>query len=285
MTGSASAISTNTPPAQLPIRLTGVQFGASWRDSSLVVELGDALREAMPGCRVVGLVRFLDAHNSQPSNEQDGLLLRHIRSRTYRLCTKPLHADAAGSILTIDQPSHVSATDDFLQKIRQGHHGGPGRCQGSMTLDGFCYTRGVDVSIPADTIRWATRFGGGTLSIGLRKLASVVQEHVELGTVAQADLLALRPPRHELHPVRCKPYLDHLSVLRFRAFGVGNLSAGIHAAHLFLARLFTDHPELASTRRVRTDLISDQDGDHPFTHDADPYEGNPDDDHLSDPSF
>lgn len=194
------------------VELDAIDFGASWRESDL------AAVGSMRGCRVVGQVQCrLDVMRDPLRSLRSGLLLRHIASKSYRL---------VGPFGQIDLPG--DATEGFLQRVRQGHHGGPGRCQGILSDDGFCYPRPVSVTLPRETVRWATRYGRGVFSMGLRRMAGVVQEQLgEDGSLVDAPRQALKPGSAK----RCKAYLDEESIRRFRAWGAGNLSGGIRLAH------------------------------------------------------
>jgi hypothetical protein len=156
---------------------------------------------------------------------RQGALTRRVSTRTYRLL---------GGFGTIDLDRE--ATDLFLQKVRQGFHGGPGRCQGKMTADGFSYTRETSLTLPVDVVRWATRFGGGVFSIGVRRMVASVIERAAAGSVEAAGVAAAPlETGKDGRKVKTKVYLDRHSMDHLRALGDGNVSKGLRITHGILA--------------------------------------------------
>jgi hypothetical protein len=224
MAGSPRAAATKQADPAKAIRvpaaeLLEIDFASAWRESPLLLSSPLALL----GCRVVGTTRA-----RLPGNEAvESLLLRHIKSKSYRVL---------GAFGVLDLPSEY--VDDFLQRIRQGHHGGPGRCQGTLTRDGFSYTRKLSLMISTRAIRWSIRHGRGVLSLGLRKLATeaAVQLLDDAGQLAGHPLPADNvTPGSASGNKRCHAYLDDESIRRFRAIGEGNLSLGIRRAQQHVA--------------------------------------------------
>lgn len=199
--------------------LSAINFSATaWRQLAFVGEVTRHLK----GCRVVGVVSCRPAGDALTC----GVLLRHISSRTYRL---------AGPFPLLQL--ETEPTESFLVHHRQGHHGGPGRCQGTLTQDGYSYTRSMGITLSDADIAWLIRFGGGNLSMGIRRAATAASK-----SLLQDDakpVHALEDPSQPVHGVRksrVRAYMDADSQRRLEAIGRGNTSAGVRIAVGFLSR-------------------------------------------------
>ncbi len=227
VSGTPASVSVTPAPAT---ELLAIDFAAPWRDSPFLAQHPQGIL----GCRCLGVAeaRLPAGHPSLTHGSgavQTALLLRHIHSKSYRL----LGAFGVLGLPALD-------VDTFLQRIRQGHHGGPGRCQGTLTRDGLSYTRKFSLMLSTRVIRWGIRQGHDVLSLGLRRLAT--QAAAQMLDDAGAPIPSLLAP-DTVTPgfasgnKRCHAYLDGESARVFRLLGGGNLSFGIRRAHGHIAGL------------------------------------------------
>lgn len=77
----------------------------------------------------------------------------------------------AGAMVALPQAKVQAAID----AARAGSHGGPGRGQGLKAADGATGLERKNVSLDAESIAVLTAFGGGELSLGIRRAAAHIK--------------------------------------------------------------------------------------------------------------
>lgn len=192
-------------------RIDDVRFGRQWQK----IKAGQRVRDEMPGWRALGTAVALT-----PAGRMDGVLVRSIKLKSYRV---------VGESASVDLDT--GHTDLFLQTRRRGHHGGPGRAQGPLSVDGRAYTRRFAVSLAPSVVEQLVERGDGVMSLGLRRLAAVVARRVkERPDSIPADLAAR--VKHDSDEARqpARVYIDSDSYDALRTLGSGNLSRGIRFA-------------------------------------------------------
>ena len=202
-------------PMREDITLKDVSLDRNWRTSPFAKQVIDTLT----GYRAVGLVE-----GTCPEGSVAGVLIRHARHKHYRL---------AGHFGLVGLPTEP--TEHFLQTVRSGHHGGPGRCQGGFAADGSSYTKRCNVSITTEIVELAAGKGDGAFSLGLRRLAAQVSRRMteRFGRIDDLSVLVERVDTRtgtDGTPVRIAAYLDADSMTLFRALGGGMLSRGVRYA-------------------------------------------------------
>lgn len=202
-------------PTAANVTLQSAEFGRRWQKTPA----GQRVMREITDSRAVGL-----AHGKTPTGTVDGVLVRHMREKTYRLV-------GVDFILPLD----TEATETFLCNLRRGHQGGSGRTQGPRSADGKLYTLRSNVTLPMPVIEDVSRRGDGVLSLGLRKLAAQVRRRILERNEQVRDLRTITDRVNDSTgmdgPVSLvRVYLDHESIDTLRTLGGGNLSRGIRFA-------------------------------------------------------
>ncbi len=179
------------------------------------------------GWRVVGACRLRRPFNA--TCVVYGALARRIDRSAYAvLLPRGLIADVESVI-----PLPQAETLDWLTKLRAGHHGGAGRCQGNRAPD-CSYPKQCSLKLPAPIVAGFTRLGGGQFSLGLRShsavAAALLRRHEgDPDSVVTSEAMLDRVPTSKL-----KAYLDPVSVATFQSMGGGAVARGIRVAYALL---------------------------------------------------
>jgi len=199
------------------IEIVNIRFGREWPTHPFAVHAAPFLGEG----RVVGVARVVTG-----GAEREGILIRNTADKHYRL----VGPEAFPAIDT-------RATEQFLARIRSGHHGGGGRCQGRTAVDDVNYPRRHAATLPGPAVETLATLGDGNISLGLRKLhrniaRKLIESHgriERIGAIAPgyADPIS-RARNQDLIAVNL--YVPPETPAFFRTLGNGNASAGIRAA-------------------------------------------------------
>lgn len=191
-----------------PVELESIRFGRDWKRSPA----GERVLRDMPEHRALGVVQAKTSAGGLA-----GVLVRHIRQKSYQLVS-------VDAVLDLE----AARTEAFLKKIRSGHHGGAGRAQGTLSVDGKAYTQRCTVTLPSSAIEAASGKGEGVLSLGLRRIAgNLARRQRERPESIPADLADRIAREGKVALVTARVYLDRPSLDVFAALGGGNLSRGI----------------------------------------------------------
>lgn len=180
------------------------------------------------GWRVVGACRLRRPPDA--AQVSYGALARRI-DRSEHAVLLPLGAEHPASDAVIPLPE--AETLDWLTRLRKGHHGGAGRCQGNRAPD-CSYPKQCSLKLPAPIVAGFTRLGGGQFSLGLRSHAAAAadlrrQHEGDLATVVTHEAVLDGVPSTKL-----KAYLDPVSVATYQAMGAGAVARGIRVAYALL---------------------------------------------------
>lgn len=196
------------------VELLSVRFGRQWKKTPAGMRV---IREVTDS-RAVGLVEA-----KTPNGPVVGVLVRHIRKALFRLVGEDF-----------DLPLQKKATEDFLTKHRQGHHGGAGRTQGTMSKDGKLYTVRSSVLISVAAVDVLSKAGDGEISLGLRRIATQIRKRLKdrggVQDLRKISSQVIDSTGQEPSPILVRVYLDTDSSDTLRTLGGGNLSRGIRYA-------------------------------------------------------